>query len=113
MRGRQRPKVRFERRLRRDATDAETKLWFALRDRRLAGFKFVRQEAIGSYVVDVVCRKNWSSKLTVGSTRIILGITGAMPCSAQTAITYCDSGIRMSCATRKAFSPQSLGNCRA
>ena len=32
------------------------KLWLALRDRRLAGFKFVRQEAIGSYVVDFLCR---------------------------------------------------------
>jgi very-short-patch-repair endonuclease len=51
-----RGKVRLERRLRRQATNAETKLWFALRDRRLGGFKFVRQEAIGSYVVDFVCR---------------------------------------------------------
>src|SRR5439155_12946019 len=57
MRGPQRPKVRLERRLRRQPTNAETKLWFALRDRRLAGFKFVRQEAIGSYVVDFVCRE--------------------------------------------------------
>ena len=57
MRGPQRGKVRLERRLRRQATDAETKLWFALRDRRLGGFKFVRQEAIGSYVVDFVCRE--------------------------------------------------------
>jgi len=32
-------------------------LWFALRDRRLGGFKFVRQEAIHSYVVDFVCRE--------------------------------------------------------
>jgi len=32
------------------------KIWFAVRDRRLAGFKFVRQEAIGPYVVDFVCR---------------------------------------------------------
>jgi very-short-patch-repair endonuclease len=31
-------------------------LWLALRDRRLAGFKFVRQEAIGPYIVDFVCR---------------------------------------------------------
>jgi very-short-patch-repair endonuclease len=46
-----------ERRLRRQATDAETKLWFALRDRRLGGFKFVRQEAIGPYVADFVCRE--------------------------------------------------------
>jgi very-short-patch-repair endonuclease len=43
--------------LRRQATDAETKLWFALRDRRLGGFKFVRQEAIGLYIVDFVCRE--------------------------------------------------------
>jgi very-short-patch-repair endonuclease len=57
MRGPQRGKVRLERRLRRRATDAETKLWFALRDRRLDGFKFVRQEAIGSYIVDFVCRE--------------------------------------------------------
>jgi very-short-patch-repair endonuclease len=33
------------------------KLWLALRDRRLDGFKFVRQEALGSYVVDFVCRE--------------------------------------------------------
>jgi very-short-patch-repair endonuclease len=57
MRGPQQRKVRLERRLRRRATDAETKLWFALRDRRLDGFKFVRQEAIGSYIVDFVCRE--------------------------------------------------------
>jgi very-short-patch-repair endonuclease len=57
MRGPDRKKVRVERRLRRQATNAETKLWFALRDRRLSGFKFVRQEAIGSYVADFVCRE--------------------------------------------------------
>src|SRR5436305_2575553 len=50
------PKVRIERRLRGNQTDAERKLWFALRDRRLGGFKFVRQEAIGSFIVDFVCR---------------------------------------------------------
>ena len=32
------------------------KLWFALRNRRLGGFKFVRQEAIGPFIVDFVCR---------------------------------------------------------
>ncbi len=35
------------------------KLWFALRDRRLNGIKFVRQQAIGPYVVDFVCRAEW------------------------------------------------------
>ena len=57
MRGQQRSKVGLERRLRRQGTKAETKLWFALRDGRLGGFKFVRQEAIGPYVVDFVCRE--------------------------------------------------------
>ena len=27
-----------------------------MRDRRLAGFKFVRQKSIGPYVVDFICR---------------------------------------------------------
>ncbi len=57
MRGPDNRKVQTERRLRRQDTDAERTLWFALRDRRLGGFKFVRQEAIGSYVVDFVCRE--------------------------------------------------------
>src|SRR5437016_13108101 len=51
------PKVRIERKLRAAQTDAERKLWFALRDRRLGGFKFVRQEAIGPFIVDFACRE--------------------------------------------------------
>ena len=57
MRGPERATAGLERRLRRQATHAETKLWFALRDRRLGGSKFVRQEAIGPYIVDFVCRE--------------------------------------------------------
>ena len=45
----------FARRLRRDQTDVERKLWFALRDRRLHGFKFRRQQPVGSYIVDFIC----------------------------------------------------------
>ena len=41
--------------LRRDLTDAERKLWYGLRDRRLEGRKFRRQYALGRYVVDFVC----------------------------------------------------------
>jgi very-short-patch-repair endonuclease len=41
--------------LRRDATDVERKLWLALRDRRLDGFKFRRQATIGRYIVDFLC----------------------------------------------------------
>jgi very-short-patch-repair endonuclease len=56
MRGPDRKATGRVRQLRTNATDAETKLWFAVRDRRLAGFKFVRQKAIGPYVVDFICR---------------------------------------------------------
>jgi very-short-patch-repair endonuclease len=56
MRGPDRKTTKRVRQLRTNATDAETKLWFAVRDRRLAGFKFVRQKSIGPYVVDFLCR---------------------------------------------------------
>jgi very-short-patch-repair endonuclease len=36
-------------------TDAERKLWFALRDRRFAGFKFRRQQPVGPYIADFIC----------------------------------------------------------
>ena len=42
-------------RLRRDMTDAERKLWLAVRDRRLEGVKFRRQSTIGPYVIDFLC----------------------------------------------------------
>jgi very-short-patch-repair endonuclease len=57
MRGPDRKSVPIERKLRNTQTDAERKLWFELRDRRLGGFKFVRQEAIGPYIVDFICRE--------------------------------------------------------
>ena len=50
-------RVRFRRRLRVSLTEAERRLWYRLRDRRLAGFKFVRQEGIGPYVADFCCRE--------------------------------------------------------
>ena len=42
--------------LRREATGAENKLWAALRGRQAGGNKFVRQEPIGPYFADFVCR---------------------------------------------------------
>ena len=47
--------VATARNLRRKMTDAERKLWHALRDRRLAGHKFRRQHPIGPYVADFYC----------------------------------------------------------
>jgi very-short-patch-repair endonuclease len=43
--------------LRGAATDAEAALWFRIRSRRLNACKFVRQEPIGPYTVDFVCRE--------------------------------------------------------
>jgi adenine-specific DNA-methyltransferase len=40
------------RQLRRNATDAERKLWSLLRDRRLGGIKFRRQHPRGPYTLD-------------------------------------------------------------
>ena len=57
MRGPTPSRTRFRRALRHAETDAERRLWSRLRDRRLAGFKFVRQEQIGPYVADFVCRE--------------------------------------------------------
>ena len=51
-------KTERARRLRRDATDAEAALWYRLRSRRLAGHKFIRQEPIGPYTVDFLCRED-------------------------------------------------------
>jgi len=51
-------KTERARRLRQDATKAETALWYQLRSRRLNGHKFVRQEPIGPYTVDLVCRES-------------------------------------------------------
>ena len=43
------------RRLRRDQTLAERTLWTLVRNRRLGGFKFLRQVAIDRYFADFVC----------------------------------------------------------
>jgi len=43
------------RRLRREQTDAESKLWARLRDRQLCSAKFRRQHAIGPFIADFCC----------------------------------------------------------
>ena len=50
------------RQLRKSDTKAERRLWEAVRDRRLAGYKFVRQLPVGPYFADFACRE---SKLIV------------------------------------------------
>jgi very-short-patch-repair endonuclease len=48
-------KTATARRLRRDQTLAERTLWTLVRNRRLGGFKFLRQMAIDRYFADFVC----------------------------------------------------------
>ena len=43
------------RQLRRTQTEAESRLWFLLRDRRIAHCKFRRQHPIGPYIADFAC----------------------------------------------------------
>ena len=43
------------RQLRRTQTDAERRLWSALRDRRLQDYKFRRQHPLGPFILDFAC----------------------------------------------------------
>ena len=48
-------RIRNARRLRRDATDAERRLWYFLRNRQLDGHRFRRQVPLGPYIADFAC----------------------------------------------------------
>lgn len=45
----------FARRLRRELTLPERRLWYGLRNRRLQGWKFRRQVPVGPFIVDFCC----------------------------------------------------------
>jgi very-short-patch-repair endonuclease len=55
VRGMHNKKLNLARKLRRNMTPAETKLWGYLRNRQLMDLKFRRQQPIDRYVVDFVC----------------------------------------------------------
>ncbi|MGI8526486.1 MAG: endonuclease domain-containing protein, partial [Pseudolabrys sp.] len=57
MRGANKIRTGLARRLRRNSTNAELLLWNRLRSRSIGGHKFVRQQPIGPYVVDFICRE--------------------------------------------------------
>ncbi|MEL6736543.1 MAG: endonuclease domain-containing protein [Pseudomonadota bacterium] len=44
--------------LRSNATQAERKLWFVLRDLRPQGYRFRRQAPIGPYIADFACHQS-------------------------------------------------------
>jgi very-short-patch-repair endonuclease len=47
--------VRRARELRARPTEAEQRLWSALRGRQLAGLRFRRQHIVGGYIIDLYC----------------------------------------------------------
>lgn len=50
-------RVHRARKLRKNSTLPERKLWQLLRNRRLGGLKFRRQHPIGQFIVDFVCEE--------------------------------------------------------
>ncbi|WP_338425471.1 endonuclease domain-containing protein [Sphingopyxis kveilinensis] len=60
--------------LRRTLTEHEKKLWGALRDRRLDGFKFRKQQPIGPFIADFVCQER----------RLIVELDGSQHAESQT-----------------------------
>ena len=48
-------KPKLQRRLRKNPTDAEMRLWMCLRHRQFGDFKFRRQHPFENYVIDFVC----------------------------------------------------------
>jgi very-short-patch-repair endonuclease len=54
--GYDKPTLIKAKRLRRDLTDAERKLWSILRGAQLDGAKFRRQQPIGPFIADFVCQ---------------------------------------------------------
>jgi very-short-patch-repair endonuclease len=67
MRGIRIAETRRARALRRDAPGVEQVVWRCLRNRQLGGWKFVRQDPIGPYFADFVCREK----------RLVVEIDGA------------------------------------
>jgi len=49
------PIIELSRALREHSTDAESVLWYCVRDRRLFGAKFRRQHTIGPFIADFAC----------------------------------------------------------
>ena len=66
-------KIQHARALHVRMTDAERKLWFALRDRRFANFKFRRQVPIGQYIADFLCY----------ATRVVIEVDGGQHAQSQ------------------------------
>jgi len=63
----------FAKRMRREPTDAEARMWKLLRDHRLANFKFRRQVPFQNFILDFVCFER----------RLVIEIDGSQHASSE------------------------------
>jgi very-short-patch-repair endonuclease len=63
------------RKLRREMTDAERKLWSKLRNEQL-GIQFRRQVPVGPYVVDFICIKQCHSRMLLTGGGLVIEVDG-------------------------------------
>jgi very-short-patch-repair endonuclease len=63
----------FAKKMRREPTDAEAKMWRLLRDRRLSHLKFRRQAPFQNYILDFVCFEK----------RLVIEIDGSQHASSE------------------------------
>jgi very-short-patch-repair endonuclease len=63
----------FAKKMRREPTDAETKMWRLLRDRRRSHLKFRRQAPFRNYILDLVCFEK----------RLVIEIDGSQHASSE------------------------------
>lgn len=101
MRGPNRKITGISRGLRTRQTDAETKLWRHLRSRGIAGCKFVRQEPIGSYICDFVCRER----------KFIIEVDGGQHADSESDRVRDQSLMTMGYRVLRFWNNDVLGNC--
>jgi very-short-patch-repair endonuclease len=63
----------FAKKMRREPTDAEARMWKLLRDHRLANFKFRRQAPFQNFILDFVCFER----------RLVIEIDGSQHASSE------------------------------
>jgi very-short-patch-repair endonuclease len=92
MRGSQPWKTNRSRALRAQHVSAEDKLWRALRNRQLGGFKFVRQAPVEGFFADFLCRQR---KLIVEVDGATHGEPGAIRADGARTVALQKAGYRI------------------
>ena len=80
----------LRRELRQNQTQTEETLWFALRNRQLAGKKFRRQHSFGTFIVDFYCHEHL---LVIELDGSVHNTFGARLNDAEREAILCDMGL--------------------